>query len=56
MKNGALSEALRQRMLAWRHCGFSADNEVRVPAEDIEVRKKSPITPADIGHVTEHNN
>ena len=27
-------------MLAWRHAGFSAHNEVRVPAEDAEGRKK----------------
>jgi hypothetical protein len=40
VKNGALSEALRSRMLAWRHCGFSAHNAVRVTAEDAEGRKK----------------
>src|ERR1035437_11108099 len=27
-------------MLAWRHAGFSAHNEVRVPAEDAEGRIK----------------
>jgi hypothetical protein len=27
-------------MLTWRHAGFSAHNEVRVPAEDAEGRKK----------------
>ena len=27
-------------MLAWRHGGFSAHNEVRVAAEDAEGRKK----------------
>jgi hypothetical protein len=27
-------------MLAWRHGGFSAHNEVRVPAEDAEGPKK----------------
>ena len=27
-------------MLAWRHGGFSAHNEVRVVAEDAEERKK----------------
>jgi len=31
---------LRSRRLGWRHCGFSAHNEVRVPAEDAEGRKK----------------
>lgn len=27
-------------LLGWRHCGFSAHHEVRVPAEDAEGRKK----------------
>jgi hypothetical protein len=27
-------------MLGWRYSGFSAHNEVRVPAEDAEGRKK----------------
>jgi hypothetical protein len=27
-------------MLAWRHCGFSAHNAVRVPAEDAKGRTK----------------
>lgn len=40
VNSDALSEGLRRRMLGWRHCGFSAHNEVRVPAEDIEGRKK----------------
>jgi hypothetical protein len=31
---------LRSRMLGWRHSGFSAHHEVRVPAEDAEGRKK----------------
>jgi len=31
---------LRARMLAWRHGGFSAHNDVRVAAEDAEGRKK----------------
>ena len=39
-KNEALSEELRGRMLAWRHGGFSAHNEVGVAAEDAEGRKK----------------
>jgi hypothetical protein len=34
-----LSEELRARMLAWRHGGFSAHNEVSVAAEDAEGRK-----------------
>ncbi len=40
VENGALSKALRARMLAWRHGGFSAHNEVWVGAEDAEGRKK----------------
>jgi hypothetical protein len=31
VNNDALSEGLRSRMLGWRHSGFSAHNEVRVP-------------------------
>ena len=40
VKNEALSEELRSRMLTVRHGGFSAHNEVRVVAEDAEGRKK----------------
>jgi hypothetical protein len=40
VKNEALSEELRGRMLAWRHVGLSAHNEVGVAAEDPEGRKK----------------
>jgi hypothetical protein len=40
VENEALSEELRARMLAWRHSGFSAHNEVSVAAEDAEGRKK----------------
>ena len=40
VKNGALSKELRARMLAWRHGGFSAHNEVSVGAGDAEGRKK----------------
>lgn len=40
VKNEALSKELRARMLAWRHGGFSAHNEVSVAAEDAEGRKK----------------
>jgi len=40
VKNGALSEALRSRMLAWRHCGFSAHNAVRMPRD----ARSSPAT------------
>ena len=39
-KSNGLSEELRTRMLAWRHGGFSAHNEVSVAAEDAEGRKK----------------
>ena len=39
VENGAVSDALRRRMLAWRHGGFSAHNEVSVAAEDAEGRK-----------------
>ena len=40
VNNDALSEGLRRRLLGGRHSGFSAPNEVRVPAEDAEGRKK----------------
>jgi hypothetical protein len=40
VKNDALSEELRGRMLAWRHAGFSAHNEVSVVAGDAEGRKR----------------
>ena len=40
VKNCAIAEELRSRILGWRHAGFSAHNEVRVPAEDAEGRKK----------------
>ena len=40
VKREALSKELRARMLAWRHGGFSAHNEVGVAAEDAEGRKK----------------
>lgn len=40
VKNEALSEELRNRMLAWRHGGFSAHNEVSAVAGDAEGRKK----------------
>ena len=40
VKNGALFEALRSRMLAWRHCGFSAHNAVRMPRD----ARSSPAT------------
>jgi hypothetical protein len=40
VNNDALSEGLRSRRLGWRHSGFSAHNEVRVPAKDAEGRKK----------------
>jgi hypothetical protein len=40
LKSNVLSKELRTRMLAWRHGGFSAHNEVSVAAEDAEGRKK----------------
>ncbi|MGH8702291.1 MAG: hypothetical protein ACREVR_14140 [Burkholderiales bacterium] len=36
----AISEELRSRMLGWRYSGFSVHNQVRVPADDAEGRKK----------------
>ena len=39
VKNEALADELPNRMLGWRRAGFSAHNEVRVPAEDAEGRK-----------------
>lgn len=41
VKNGALSEELRQRMLARGHAGFSVRNEVRVAAGDAEGEKEA---------------
>jgi hypothetical protein len=40
VKKESLSEELRNRMLAWRHGGFSAHNDVSVAAEDAKGRKK----------------
>jgi hypothetical protein len=40
VKNEALADELRRHMLGWRRAGFSAHNEVRVPAEDAGGRKK----------------
>ena len=37
---GAIGERLSASLLAWRHTGFSVHNGVRVPAGDIEGRKK----------------
>jgi len=39
VKREALSKELSARMLAWRHGGFSAHNEVSVAAEDAEGRR-----------------
>jgi hypothetical protein len=39
VENGALSEELRARMLAWQHGGLSVHNEVSGAAEDAEGRK-----------------
>ena len=44
VKNGALFEALRSRMLAWRHCGFSAQNAVRAPHDEETNAVSSPQT------------
>jgi len=41
VKNEVIPDALRNRMLAWRHhFGFPAHNEVRIAAADAEGRKK----------------
>jgi hypothetical protein len=39
-QNEAISEALRSKLLGWRHSGFSVHHQVRVRAEDPEGRKK----------------
>ncbi len=48
MKNGALSEEFRQRMLGRYHSGFSAHTDVSVAAEDIAGRKKLAGYPPSI--------
>ena len=40
VREHALSEELRSRMLGWRYSGFSVHNQVRIGAEDAEGRKK----------------
>ena len=40
VREHALSEDLRSRMLGWRYSGFSVHNQVRIAAEDAEGRKK----------------
>jgi len=40
LKNAALADEIRKRILTWDHSGFSVHNAVRVPAEDAEGRKK----------------
>ena len=40
VRERAISEELRGRMLGWRYSGFSVHNGVRVAAEDPEGRKK----------------
>ena len=40
VREHALSEELRRRMLGWRYSGFSVHNQVCVAAEDVEGRKK----------------
>jgi len=47
VENEAVSEELRARILAWRHGGFSAHNEVCVGAEDAEGFKRLA---GSIGH------
>jgi hypothetical protein len=39
-REGLVSEALAEKMLAWRHTGFSAHNSVRVRARDAAGRRK----------------
>ena len=40
VRERAISEELRSRMLGWRYSGFSVHNQVRVAADDAEGRKK----------------
>ena len=40
VRERAISEELRTRMLGWRYSGFSVHNQVRVAADDAEGRKK----------------
>ena len=40
VREHALSEDLRSRMLGWRYSGFCVHNQVRIAAEDAEARKK----------------
>jgi len=40
VREHALSEDLRSRMLGWHYSGFSVHNQVRIAAEDAEGRKK----------------
>ena len=61
VKNGALSEELRQRMRAWRHAGFSAHNEVKGGAnlfgcqrgqfgsETLDARRVGKMLPSGLG-------
>jgi hypothetical protein len=37
---GLVSKALAEKMLAWRHTGFSAHNSVRVGARDVSARRR----------------
>ena len=39
-REGLVSEALAEKMLAWRHTGFSAHNGVRVRAGDVAARRR----------------
>ena len=43
VKERAITDELREKMLGWRYCGgFSAHNQVRVSAHDAEGRMKLP--------------
>jgi hypothetical protein len=39
-REGLISERLAERMLAWRHTGFSAHNSVRLGARDAQGRRR----------------
>jgi hypothetical protein len=39
-REGLVSEALAEKMLAWRHTGFSAHNAVRVGSHDASARRR----------------
>ncbi|HEY5636504.1 MAG TPA: transposase [Burkholderiales bacterium] len=39
-REGLITDLLAQRMLGWRHTGFSAHNAVRIRARDVEGRRR----------------